>query len=119
MGWVFLDSLLPSLPTLLVLDALEEGPAHGYQIARRVEAESDGVLTLKEGTLYPQLYKLESRGLIVGHWQDEMAGRRVRVYELTPDGRAELATGRAEWFRKAGAVGRALRTEGGAVNAAS
>lgn len=107
-----MDTLIPSLPTLLVLAALEEGPAHGYQIARRVESASDGVLALKEGTLYPRLYQLESHGLILGHWQDEPSGRRVRVYELTPKGRTELVAGRAEWSRKARAADRVLETKG-------
>ncbi len=57
-----MDALLPSLPALLVLAALAEGPAHGYQIAARVSERSGDVLALKEGTLYPRLYQLEREG---------------------------------------------------------
>ena len=51
-----MDSLLPSVPTLLVLEVLDGAPGHGYEIARRIEERSERALRLKEGTLYPLLY---------------------------------------------------------------
>lgn len=113
-----MDTLLPSIPALLVLAVLEAGPAHGYQIARRVEEASEGLLGLKEGTLYPRLYQLEREALIQGTWHEGAAGRRVKVYALTPEGTRALAVQRAQWQAKAMAVNRvisvpAVQREGG------
>jgi len=84
----------------LVLAALESGPAHGWDIARRLDQEPRGVLKLKEGSLYPALYRLEQLGLVVGKWETETVKRRGpkgRVYHLTPKGKRRLAETRAEW----------------------
>lgn len=104
-----MESLLPSVPTLLVLQVLESSPAHGYEIARRVEQDSATVLSLKEGTLYPLLYRLEREGLVQAAWHDEPKGRRVRVYTLTDAGRRRLAGGRREWAIRSHRVSRVLR----------
>ncbi len=108
-----MDKLLPSIPALLVLAVLDEGPAHGYQIARCVEEASQGLLALKEGTLYPRLYQLEREGLIRGTWQDAAPGRRVKLYALTPKGTQALAVQRQQWEQKATAVNRILYRQGG------
>lgn len=110
-----MDTLLPSIPALLVLAILDEGAAHGYQIARRVEEESQGLLTLKEGTLYPRLYQLEREDLIRGTWQEAEAGRRVKLYALTPKGTRALAVQRQQWEKKVAAVNRVLYRLGGTV----
>jgi PadR family transcriptional regulator, regulatory protein PadR len=80
---------------LLVLSALRDGPKHGYQIALDVEAGSRGLFALQHGTLYPILHRLEADGLIRGQWSKD-AGRRRKVYELTPRGSQHLTgeTGR-------------------------
>ena len=109
-----MDTLLPSIPALLVLAVLEEGPAHGYQIARRVDEASQGLLALKEGTLYPRLYQLEHEELIQGTWQ-EFAGRRVKLYALTNKGTQALAAQRQQWEEKASAVNRVLYRQGGPI----
>jgi PadR family transcriptional regulator PadR len=106
------DSLLPSLPALLILAVLEEGAAHGYEIARRVDATSAGVLDLKEGTLYPRLYQLEREGLVVGRWTAAGTARRTRVYELTPAGIERLLEQRAVWRTRVDAADRVLFSEG-------
>ena len=107
-----MDTLLPSIPALLVLAVLENSPAHGYQIVRRVEEESHGLLALKEGTLYPRLYQLERDGLVEGTWQNA-GNRRVKLYRLTPKGTQALAAQRTQWQEKASAVTHVLfRQEG-------
>ncbi len=94
------DSLVPSLPTLLILRALEEAPAHGYKIVRWIEDRSDHQLLLKEGTLYPTLHQLERQGLIQGHWDQTGSQRRTKIYELTEAGREQLQADRAQWMRR-------------------
>lgn len=102
-----MESLLPSLPALLVLSVLADGPAHGYEIASRVRERSGDVLGLKEGTLYPRLYQLEREGEIQGEWRAD-SGRRVRVYELTDQGRHRLDRELSEWRRRVDAAERVL-----------
>lgn len=111
-----MDPLLPSLPTLLVLRALENGPAHGYRIAHWVDDISDGILTLKEGTLYPLLHQLEKKGLVSGSWEQMGSERPVKVYELTDAGHARLNQERETWDKKSLAVRKLLLNPGGTTH---
>src|SRR3954447_22916933 len=93
------DKLRGHLETL-VLATLEKGPAHGLEILRRLEAGGCGLLKLKEGSLYPALYRLESAGQIKAVWESQPKGQRGarrRVYRLSPKGKRELQVGRGEW----------------------
>src|SRR5690349_5509052 len=93
------DLLRGHLQTL-VLSALARGEAHGFEILKRLEHAGSGALTLKEGSLYPALYKLEAAGLVAGAWEsNEVArrGPRRRVYRLTAKGRRRLAEARGEF----------------------
>ena len=91
-----------SLP-LLILHNLSLEPSHGYRIAKQIRVQSDGVLDFKEGTLYPTLHNLEKLGLVVSYNEMEN-GRSRRYYQLTENGKAELARQRQEWTVYAGAV---------------
>jgi len=84
----------------MVLAMLERGEAHGLEILRRLEEAGCGLLRLKEGSLYPALYRLEAAGEVRGVWEREPHGRRGarrRIYRLTSKGERKLAAGRAEW----------------------
>lgn len=83
---------------LLVLAVLEQGPAHGYQIALSVEERTGGAFSFQHGTLYPILHRLEAEGQVRGQWSGE--GRRRKTYEITAAGRSELASGAAELERQ-------------------
>ena len=82
---------------LLLLAALEEGPAHGYAIVETVRSRSGRVFELAEGTVYPALYRLERRALLESAWAEGQGARRRRVYRLTRKGSAELARQRRGW----------------------
>ena len=82
---------------LMVLAAIEHGPRHGYDIARRIDAASDGVLRFHVASLYPMLYRKERRGWIQGRWTEKAGERRRRFYRLTPQGRRTLDAQRREW----------------------
>lgn len=88
---------------LLLLAALQAGPAHGYAIAETLRTRSDGAFDLPEGTLYPALHRLERTGLVESRWS-EQNGRRRRVYQPTPEGLRTLATRQTEWHEFARAV---------------
>src|SRR5215467_11968564 len=84
----------------LVLATLERGEAHGGEILRRLEETGCGLLRLKEGSLYPALYRLEAAGEVKAVWEDQPHGRRGarrRIYRLTAKGQRKLNKGRAEW----------------------
>src|SRR5215469_18552307 len=83
----------------LVLSALRRGDAHGFEILKRLEEAGEGALKLKEGSLYPALYRLETAGMINGEWESDDArrGPRRRVYTLTSRGRRRLEDARAEF----------------------
>jgi PadR family transcriptional regulator len=81
---------------LLLLAAVQTGPAHGYAIALALRARSGDALDLPEGTLYPALHRLERAGLLASRWA-EAGGRRRRVYQLTRKGERALVRQHAEW----------------------
>jgi DNA-binding PadR family transcriptional regulator len=86
----------------MALAVLERGEAHGFEVLRRLEEAGCGALRLKEGSLYPALYRLEEAGLIASVWEDGAGNRRGprrRVYHLTKKGTRRLAEGRQEWRR--------------------
>jgi DNA-binding PadR family transcriptional regulator len=70
----------------LILDALADGPKHGYEVIKRLEERTEGEYAPSPGTVYPTLQLLEDQGFV----RAEQAAER-RVYALTEAGRAELA----------------------------
>ena len=93
------DKLRGHLETM-VLSSLERGEAHGLEILRRLELAGCGLLHLKEGSLYPALYRLEEAGKVEAVWEEEPHGRRGarrRIYRLTAKGKRELTKGREAW----------------------
>ena len=99
-------NLKGSLP-LLILHILAAGPCHGYQIAKQIKQQSEGVLDFKEGTLYPTLHKMERQALIEA-FSDEVDGRTRRYYQLLDSGRAKLAEERENWANYVQAVNMVL-----------
>jgi len=95
---------------LMVLKTLSWGPSHGYGIARWIEQCTDDVLQVEEGSLYPALYKLEEKGLIVAEWGISEHNRRAKFYKLTAAGRRQLTAQHSYWARFSGAVSRVLET---------
>ena len=95
----------------MVLSILESGEDHGYNILKRFQDQGGGSLTLKEGSLYPALYRLEELGLIRGKWEtgtERRRGPRRRIYALTDKGRGELARRRESWHTFSQVVGRIM-----------
>jgi transcriptional regulator len=82
---------------LAVLSLLEKGPMHGYEIAKRVEQETGGVLKFDVASLYPLLYRMEKQGWVSAEWQDSDSGRRRRCYKLTREGKKQLVPLREQW----------------------
>ena len=93
---------------LLVLKTLSWGPRHGYAVARWLEETTDDALQIEEGSLYPALYRLERRALIQASWGRSEIGQRIKIYALTPAGRAHLRTEAARWTEFTRVVARVL-----------
>ena len=93
---------------LLILRTLIFGPQHGQGIARVIQQQSDNVLIVDHGSLYPALQRLEARGFIDAKWGTSDSNRRARFYTLTRRGRKELAREQGEWRRIAAAIMRIL-----------
>jgi len=95
----------------LILSALNRGDAHGLEILRRLEQAGCGLLRLKEGSLYPALYRLEATGQVKARWEDQPHGRRGarrRIYRLTRKGRKNLDHDRAHWQQFVQVIGSIL-----------
>src|SRR4051812_41440971 len=85
---------------MLILATLDKGEAHGLEILRRLEIGGCGLLQLKEGSLYPALYRLEAAREVQAMWEKQPRGRRGarrRIYRLSSKGKRRLQHERGEW----------------------
>jgi PadR family transcriptional regulator PadR len=82
---------------LATLALLSVGPLHGYEIAKRIEQQTQGHLRFDLASLYPLLYRLEKRGWLKGAWQTAPSGRQRRYYRLTAAGRKKFVPLREQW----------------------
>lgn len=107
--------LLQGTLELLVLKTLSGGPVHGWGIGQRIQQISDDVFQVNQGSLYPALQRMKSKGWLTSEWRVTDNGRRARYYSLTAGGRRQLEAERREWERSSSAVNRVLNAElGGA-----
>jgi len=103
------DTLRGAL-ALLVLRVLAAESLHGYAIARKIRALTQDALRIEEGSLYPALYRMERSGWVSAGWGKNENNRRVRVYTLTPEGRAQLERELAGWEAFTTAVAKVVDT---------
>jgi transcriptional regulator len=94
---------------MLVLRTLILGPAHGHAIAHAIERNSDDVLQVEQGSLYPALHRLIRRGWIRAEEGTSEHNRRAKFYRLTAQGRKQLAVESTRWEKFAGAIARIMR----------
>jgi transcriptional regulator len=86
---------------------------HGWGISQRIQQVSRDVFQVNQGSLYPALQRMQSRGLVHAEWRMTENNRRARYYLLTADGEQELARERAQWARASTAVNWVLDWSGG------
>jgi len=94
---------------LLILTIVARGPQHGYAIAQRLQQFSDDAIQVRQGSLYPALHRLDTRGLLATEWRQSETARNARYYRLTKKGRAQLELERARWRRFMRVVNAVLR----------
>jgi len=102
--------LLPGTLDLLILKALNRGALHGYAIMQSLKERSDEVVQVGESSLYPALQRLLLNGWVKAEWGASENNRRARYYTLTPAGRKQLASERADLERMMAAIQKILQT---------
>lgn len=102
------SDLLQGTLDLLILRTLSDGAMHGWGISQRIQQMSKDVLQVNQGSLYPALHRLEQQGLIESEWGNSENNRQAKYYELTRDGRRQLAEETRNWERISTAVARIL-----------
>lgn len=90
-------ALLQGTLDVIVLKTLSWGPMHGYGIARWIQQVTDDVLRVEEGSLYPALYRMETRGWVKADWGVTENNRRAKYYRLTAAGRRQLTEQANTW----------------------
>ena len=97
-------SLLQGTVDLLILRALQQGPAHGYAVSRWIRDRTEGVLAMEDAALYQALHRLEAKGSIEAEWGLSENNRRAKYYALSTTGRRQLRNEVSVWRRYAEAM---------------
>jgi transcriptional regulator len=100
--------LLQGTLDMLILRTLQWGPQHGHGIGQAIRAQSDDLLKVETGSLYPALHRLVKRGWLKPEWGVSEANQRAKYYELTTAGKAQLLRERDRWAQLVDAIGRVL-----------
>lgn len=109
------SDLLQGTLELLVLKTLSLEPLHGWGISQRIQQMSREVFQVNQGSLYPALQRMKSKGWISDEWRVTENNRRAKYYMLTTAGERELARERQQWERSSAAVNGVLGWSGGAA----
>lgn len=96
--------LLRGTLDLLILKVVALRPIHGYAIVQRIQQISREALEIRQGSLYPALYRLENRGWLKSEWKTTEGGREAKYYSLTKTGKQQLQKETAGWKRLCDAI---------------
>jgi transcriptional regulator len=97
-------ALLQGTLDMLILKVAALRPIHGYAIVQRIQQISRDALGIRQGSLYPALYRLEKRGWLKSEWKRTEGGREAKYYRLTKAGRRQFETETAGWKRLCEAI---------------
>lgn len=100
--------LLQGTLDMLILRTLQWGAQHGHGIGQAIRAQSDDLLKVETGSLYPALHRLEKRGWLKSRWAVSEANQRAKYYELTAGGKAQLLREQDRWAQLVTAIGRVM-----------
>ena len=102
--------LLQGTLDMLILKVAALQPIHGYGIVQRLQQISNEALQIRQGSLYPALYRLENKGWLKAEWKTTDGGREAKYYSLTKAGRQQLDAETAGWKRLCEAISLVLET---------
>ncbi len=92
-----MSDILRGYTDTIILAQLFDKDSYGYEINKNIQELTDGMLELKEATLYTSFRRLESSGEIISYWGDENTGARRRYYALTESGRKLYYENLSDW----------------------
>jgi PadR family transcriptional regulator len=101
--------LLQGTLDMLILRTLLLGPRHGHGIGQAIRRQSDDLLKVETGSLYPALHRLQKKGWLKAEWGVSEANQRAKYYRLTAAGRAQLLREQERWSQLVDAIGRILK----------
>jgi transcriptional regulator len=101
--------LLQGTLDMMILRTLQWGPRHGHGIGLSIRANSQDVLQIEHGSLYPALHRLEKQGWIESEWKTTENKQRAKYYSLTRAGKKQLASAESRWNQMVEAIGRVMK----------
>lgn len=104
------ETLLQGTLDMLILKSLVAGELHGLGVSRRIAQLTDGTFSVKPGSLFPALHRMEEEGWISAFWGDSENNRRAKYYRLTKAGRKQLEVKTERWGRISWAIAQALES---------
>jgi transcriptional regulator len=102
-------SLFPGALEMMILQTLRREPMHGYALAQVIKRNSDDLLQVEEGSLYPALQRMLKSGWVVAEWGISARNRKVRVYKITPAGRKQLEREVSSFKQMLDGISRAMK----------
>lgn len=102
-------SLFPGALEMMILQTLRSGPSHGYALAQVIKRNSDDLLQVEEGSLYPALQRMLKAGWVNADWGMSPTNRKIRIYKLTPAGRKQLEREVSRFERMLEGISRAMK----------
>jgi PadR family transcriptional regulator PadR len=101
--------LLQGTLDMLILRTLQWGPQHGHGIGQAIRTQSDDLLKVETGSLYPALHRLVKRGWLHAEWGVSQANQRAKFDRLTPEGKKQLLREESRWAQLVNAIGRIMK----------
>lgn len=101
--------LLQGTLDMLILRTLQWGPQHGHGIGQSIRAQSEELLKVETGSLYPALHRLEKRGWLKSEWAMSPANQRAKFYRLTTEGKKQLVREESRWLQLVNAIARVMK----------
>ncbi len=101
-------ALLRGTLDMLILRTLQWGSQHGHGIGQAISSQSDDLLKVETGSLYPALHRLEKRGWLKSEWGISEANHKAKYYQLTAAGKAQLSRERDRWTQLVDVIGKIM-----------
>ena len=105
--------LLQGTLDMLILRTLQWGPQHGHGIGQSIRQQSDDLLKVETGSLYPALHRLVKRGWLKAEWGVSQSNQRAKFYNLTAAGKRQLVREESRWAQLVHAISRIARPASG------
>ena len=101
--------LLQGTLDMLILRTLQWGPQHGHGIGQAIRTQTDDLLKVETGSLYPALQRLAKKGWVTAKWGQTDSNQRAKFYRLTPEGRKQLLREESRWTELVNAIGQVMK----------